>query len=208
MTPRSPVTASDGTSFVTAPATLSPVFTSPAGTDPSPVQVFPHIPSWFISTLRRCTIVLVAKASCRPCPCLSACMMSNTVLDRLQCRATKAGMSQSAKFQLDCVKPLSRAHMQENICLAIRSYGIGMHLQSPTSSVYSPRPEPAQQRDVDSMDSMQETRMLPSPMEPHSELVPPPPPQRLMSDSAGRAAPPRPRGRGLESHRLAADFTE
>jgi len=39
ITPRSPVTASDGTSFVTAPATLSPVYTSPAGTDPSPVQV-------------------------------------------------------------------------------------------------------------------------------------------------------------------------
>ena len=43
-TPRSPVTASDGASFVTAPATLSPVFTSPAGTDPSPVQVPPVFP--------------------------------------------------------------------------------------------------------------------------------------------------------------------
>jgi len=70
-------------------------------------------------------------------------------------------------------------------------------MQSPTSSIYSPRLEAAQQRDVDSMDPMRETRMLPSPMQPHSELVPP-----------RRAVPPRPRGRELQSHSLATDFAE
>jgi hypothetical protein len=41
--PRSPVTASEESSFVTAPATLPSLSVSPADTDPSPVQVMPFL---------------------------------------------------------------------------------------------------------------------------------------------------------------------
>ena len=75
--------------------------------------------------------------------------------------------------------------------------------QSPTSSVYSPRPDAAQQPDSDPTDPMSEMRMLPSPFQTRTELVPPPP--RRVHRARG-ASPPLPRGRELQSHRLAIDF--
>ena len=78
--------------------------------------------------------------------------------------------------------------------------------QSPTSSVYSPRPDAAQQPDSDSFEELrQPTTPAQSRLGPASTPFQASPPRRAFARSGSGAPTPRSRARDVLSHRLGSD---